>query len=57
MKAELITAALVLAVFAFVLYKSDYLGGPDSLPDAVAFFAVAAAFAVRIWLTDRIPHR
>ncbi len=57
MKAELTTAAAVLAVLAFVLYKSDYLGGPDSLPDAVAFFVVAAVFAVRIWLAARLPHQ
>lgn len=56
MKAELITAAAVLAILAFVLYKSDYLGGPDSVPDALAFFAVAGVFALRIWLRGRTPH-
>ena len=56
MRAEIITATIVLAILTFVLYRSDYLGGQDSLPDAVAFFAVAAVFAVRIWLTARAPR-
>lgn len=56
MKAEFITAAIVLAILSLVLYKSDYLGGADSIPDAVAFFVVAAVFGVHIWLASRIPN-
>lgn len=49
MKVDLITSVLVLAVLSFVLYKSDYIGGPDSVPDGIAFFSVAAILAARLW--------
>ena len=55
MKVDLVTSVLILAILSFVLYKSDYLGGPDSLPDTIAFFSVAAVLGARLWIAHRPP--
>lgn len=50
MKAEILTAALVLAILAGVLLTTDFLGRPDLVWDVLAFLAVAAVLGVRLWL-------
>lgn len=55
-KAELAAAAAVLIILAVVLYFSDFFGEPERVLDAVAFVAVAAVFAVRIWFGRHLPR-
>ena len=52
-KAELLTAALVLAIVAVVLLMTDFVGAPDGLLDVVVVLAVVAVFGVRFWAHRR----
>ena len=54
MRAEILTALLVLAILGAVLLSTDFLGRPDLLLDSAVFVTVTAVFAVRLWLRIRL---
>ena len=50
MKAEIVTAVLILLIMTAVLLTTDFVGVPDLVLDTLVFVLVVGILGVRLWL-------